>query len=415
MAITHVIVDGSNIATEGRTSPSLAQLDEAVRALLDEYGDLTLTVIVDATFGHRIDESERALFEEGIVNGELVTPPAGAIGRGDAFILQVADKANATVFSNDSFQEFHGSYEWLFDEGRLLGAKPVPSVGWVFVWRTPVRGPTSRRATREARGSKRSGTSSGSDLANLPLPMPTGPPPGGRRKKAAAASVDAPPKKARGASKKAVAKQPAKAAASSGPSAEGEGSGSRNRRRRTSGKASTPINEAMPFITFVSNHPVGSLVDATVDRFSSHGAYATVDGAQCYIPLKAMAIPAPTKAREVLTVGEERTFVVTAFDTPRRGIDLAVPGVGSSEGAAPSATVLHGGAASSGETQPAEEAPSMAVTKKAPAKKAAAKKAPAKKAAAKKAPAKKAPAKKAPAKKAPAKKAPAKKAPAKKA
>jgi hypothetical protein len=55
MAITHVIVDGSNIATEGRTSPSLAQLDEAVRALLDEYGDLTLTVIVDATFGHRID------------------------------------------------------------------------------------------------------------------------------------------------------------------------------------------------------------------------------------------------------------------------------------------------------------------------------------------------------------------------
>ena len=60
----------------------------------------------------------------------------------------------------------------------------------------------------------------------------------------------------------------------------------------------------MPFITFVSNHPVGSLVEATVDRFSSHGAYATVAGAQCYIPLKAMAVPAPTKAREVLTVGE---------------------------------------------------------------------------------------------------------------
>src|SRR5690349_2020064 len=167
MAITHVIVDGSNIATEGRTTPSLKQLDEAVRALLEEYGDLKLTVIVDATFGHRIDESEREMFEEGIVNGELVAPPAGAIGRGDAFILQVADKANATVFSNDSFQEFHGSYEWLFEEGRLLGGKPVPSVGWVFVWRTPVRGPTSRRATREARGSKR-GTSSGSDLANLP-------------------------------------------------------------------------------------------------------------------------------------------------------------------------------------------------------------------------------------------------------
>ena len=32
MALTHVVVDGSNIATEGRTAPSLAQLDEAVRA-----------------------------------------------------------------------------------------------------------------------------------------------------------------------------------------------------------------------------------------------------------------------------------------------------------------------------------------------------------------------------------------------
>jgi hypothetical protein len=410
MAITHVIVDGSNIATEGRTTPSLAQLDEAVRALLAEFGDVKLTVIVDATFGHRIDESERAEFEAGIVNGELVTPPAGAIGRGDAFILQVADKVNATVFSNDSFQEFHGGqYDWLFDEGRLLGAKPVPAIGWVFVWRTPVRGPTSRRATREKRSTKR-GTSSGSELANLPLPMPTSPPPRRGRRAAADTAEDAPAKKAP-ATKKATAK---KAAAKPKAQADGGSDGSRNRRRRSGGKDATPINEPMPFITFVSNHPVGALVDATVDRFSSHGAYATVDGAQCYIPLKAMAVPAPTKAREVLTVGETRTFVVTAFDTPRRGIDLAIPGVESSEAAGPSATVLHGGAASDGETQPAEEAPSMAV-KKAPAKKAAAKKAPAKKAAAKKAPAKKAPAKKAPAKKAPAKKAPAKKAPAKKA
>ena len=35
----HVIVDGSNIATEGRSLPSLAQLDEAVRAFLEEYPD----------------------------------------------------------------------------------------------------------------------------------------------------------------------------------------------------------------------------------------------------------------------------------------------------------------------------------------------------------------------------------------
>src|SRR3954452_23447206 len=133
MVMQHVVVDGSNIATEGRTMPSLHQLDEAVTAFLQEYGSVGLTVVVDATFGHRIADNEKAEYEEAIVNGELVTPPAGAIGRGDAFVLQVADKANASVFSNASFQEYPGSYDWLFDEGRLIGGKPVPHVGWVFV------------------------------------------------------------------------------------------------------------------------------------------------------------------------------------------------------------------------------------------------------------------------------------------
>src|SRR3954452_4168276 len=147
----HVVVDGSNIATEGRAAPSLVQLDEAVRALLAEYPYEVVTVVVDATFGHRIDAKERHAYEDAVVNGELITPPAGAIGRGDAFVLQIADRANADVFSNDSFQEFHGQYQWLFDEGRLIGGKPVTNVGWVFVLRAPVRGPTSRRAVRDAR------------------------------------------------------------------------------------------------------------------------------------------------------------------------------------------------------------------------------------------------------------------------
>ena len=134
----------------------------------------------------------------------------------------------------------------------------------------------------------------------------------------------------------------------------------------------------MPFLAFVTSHPVGSPVEATVDRFSSHGAYAVVDDAQCYIPLKAMSDPPPTKAREALTLGETRTFVVTAFDTPRRGIDLALPGMvdGSTSSSAPD---RHDDGSPYGGTNPAEEAPSMAAAKKAPAKKAAAKKAPAKK------------------------------------
>src|SRR4051795_6952214 len=129
MTEKHVVVDGSNIATEGRTMPSLRQLDEAVQAFIAEHPHDRVTVVVDATFGHRIDSSERDEFEEAVLAGELVSPPAGAIGRGDAFVLQIADKAGATILSNDSFQEFHGDYEWLFDEGRLIGGKPVTGVG----------------------------------------------------------------------------------------------------------------------------------------------------------------------------------------------------------------------------------------------------------------------------------------------
>src|SRR6056297_340145 len=147
------VVDGSNIATEGRSKPSLEQLNEAVDAFREEFPDVDVTVVVDATFGHRIAKSEVKDFDRAVANNELVTPPAGAVGRGDAFILAIADKANAGVFSNDSFQEFHGDYGWLFEHARLIGGKPVPHVGWVFVDRNPVRGPKSRESIRAAKKS----------------------------------------------------------------------------------------------------------------------------------------------------------------------------------------------------------------------------------------------------------------------
>ncbi len=162
-----VVVDGSNLATEGRTAPSLAQLDEAIRAFLTEHPGFTsadVTVVVDATFGHRIDPSEQAAFEEAVEHGEMVTPPAGAVGRGDGFILRIAEKAGALVLSNDSFQEFHAERPWLFEPGRLIGGKPVPGVGWVFTPRTPVRGPRSRSVTAKSkRDSAKSGAAALAD------------------------------------------------------------------------------------------------------------------------------------------------------------------------------------------------------------------------------------------------------------
>ena len=58
MTLSHVVVDGSNIATEGRTKPSLNQLDEAIEAFAAEHPQADITVIVDATFGHRISSKE---------------------------------------------------------------------------------------------------------------------------------------------------------------------------------------------------------------------------------------------------------------------------------------------------------------------------------------------------------------------
>jgi hypothetical protein len=279
MELKHVVVDGSNIATEGRSLPSLKQLDEAVRSFLAENPTEHVTVIVDATFGHRIDASERAEYEEAILAGELITPPAGAIGRGDKFVLQIADRADAAILSNDSFQEFHGEYTWLFDEGRLIGGKPVPGVGWVFLLRTPVRGPASRRSVRDARASGATVSDPGRNRRG-----------GRRRKPSVTPEVEA--------AVQAVADAPR--------------------------EAIVPINEPLPFIEFVANHPVGSHVEGEVERFASHGAYVRASGARCYLGLKFMGDPAPRSAKDVLRIGETRLFAVHGFDTPRRGIDLAL-------------------------------------------------------------------------------------------
>jgi hypothetical protein len=307
----HVVVDGSNIATEGRTKPSLRQLNDAVLAFIEENPHDVITVVVDATFGHRIDPREVAEFDAAVENNELVSPPAGAIGRGDAFVLTIANKANATILSNDSFQEFHADFSWLFDDGRLIGGKPVPNVGWVFVPRAPVRGPVSRRATREAKKgrptaeTKKAGRPS--KLASEPMPEPKGPPPAKRGGRAAKAPTE--PVAVDGAAAAAKPAAPAK------------------RAEAPTGSKQAAVNDVLPYLEFVERHPVGTTVEATVESYSSHGAYASVGGVRCYIPLRYLGDPAPRSARDVVALGERRPFTVVSFHAARRGIDLALPGV----------------------------------------------------------------------------------------
>jgi hypothetical protein len=453
-----VVVDGSNIATEGRTAPSLSQLDAAIMAFLEEFPGFTpsdVTVVVDATFSHRIDPSEVAAFEQAVEHGEMVTPPAGAVGRGDGFILRIAEKAGALVLSNDSFQEFHAERPWLFEPGRLIGGKPVPGVGWVFTPRTPVRGVKSRavtsRSKRAAQGSQSSATADGNGKAEATTAKSTrrsssaskarkadtngsesGSSDGKASKttktakaakttkatkakkaskadaegrtdgvdeglgtakatgkaakatksaktakgnKAATKAVDAvdssdngktgkttkstkavkakkaakaekatkaekvdkvAPAKAVAATKVAKAKGKAavKAAAAKTATAANDKSPSKTPKLTRTGKSSSAregsdeaLNDPSTFLNFIAEHAVGSTFEGTVTSFTSHGAHVSVDGMLCHIPLRGLGSPPPSRARQVLTKGETREFVLISLDAARRRAELALPGV----------------------------------------------------------------------------------------
>jgi hypothetical protein len=296
MALQHIVVDGSNIATEGRSAPSLAQLEEAVAELRRENPDAEVTVIVDATFAHRIDSSELQRFEEAVLKGEYVHPPAGAIGRGDAFLLRVAEKVDGTVLSNDSFQEFHGEHPWLFERGRLIGATPVPGIGWIFTPRTPVRGPTSRKAVRETDRAKRQVT-----------------------------------KAIKVATKEAVGVVPVMTQAQRAGSADG-GRPRRVADATLSKPSPAAVNDPLTFVSFIAEHRLGAEIVGRVEGYTSHGAIVMVGNTQCYVPLANLAHPPPRSAREVLKREEERVFILRALDAQRRGVELALPGVAAVSG-----------------------------------------------------------------------------------
>ena len=379
LADTHyVVVDGSNLATEGRTAPSLEQLDEAVRAYAAEDPNAEIIVVVDATFEHRVSDAERDAARTAMLHGEIISPPAGAIGRGDAFVLRIAERTGATVLSNDSFQEFHGEHPWLFADGRLIGGKPVPGVGWIFTPRLPIRGPKSRAATAEARTRKdpESAPAKAAELARAakkaakraaktkkaskkapskvdtswPI-TPAAPPPRAKLDPVFSSAIDeaveeamhpAKPEKSKGSSKKAPAAK--KAAPQRGTKAKKEAAGKRgdakvkaqvpaeqgDQSKKVRATPPPAVNEPLAFINFVAAFTVGNTVEGEVVSFTSHGAMVDVPlpgggSLHCYIPLTAMGTPPPTKARQVLKKGEVRPFVLAGLDPPRRVAELALP------------------------------------------------------------------------------------------
>ena len=282
-----------------------------------------------------------------------MAPPAGAVGRGDGFILSIAQKAKASILSNDSYQEFHGEYSWLFDEGRLIGGKPVPHVGWVFVNRVPVRGPVSRRSVKEQKivdksPSRRRNTKRDQESVSIsadgPMPVPTSLPPGavppGSRRSAKSEDGRTEERNASGREsgkrdggrhdrgrRDAGQQEPGKQEPGKQEPGKQE-PGKQDQGKHDQGKqaaAAKTTNDLLSFLSFVEHFPVGSAVTGVVESYSSHGAYVLIGDVHGYVPLRLMADPAPRSAREAMELGETVTLVVSSFGAARRSIDLAVP------------------------------------------------------------------------------------------
>jgi hypothetical protein len=332
-----VVVDGSNFATEGRVTPSLAQLDEAVRAFIDEQPNAEVIVVADASFEHRVATNERARFKGAELAGEIVTPPAGAIGRGDAFILKIADRIKGVVLSNDSFQEFHDDYPWLFDEGRLIGGKPVKGVGWVFTPRLPVRNTKTPRPVKKLSVTLSDGAKPSIGTTLTPVKST-------RAKKAAAkvpTKVAKVPRKAKKSLKVVEAeKKPAKATKKSLVKVAKAPPKPKKTTKSIEAPAPPPpavalrrgrhpVNPDADFALFRASHRIGSRVEGEVTAFTSHGAVIKValkngQSIECYAPTTSLGTPAPARARDVLKRGDRRTFRLVTVDAERRIAELAL-------------------------------------------------------------------------------------------
>ncbi|MGP4051581.1 Hsp70 family protein [Streptomyces sp. 2A115] len=143
-----LVVDGSNLAWIGRSPtrvgvyeaddrPSFAQLTAAREALAKKYPDAEIHLVVDASFRHKISEEERDQVGAALSKGDIIQPPAGTEGKGDALIVAIADESDAVIVTNDNYAELQSRYPWLRETGRVLGATHTKGV-WIFTPRTCV-------------------------------------------------------------------------------------------------------------------------------------------------------------------------------------------------------------------------------------------------------------------------------------
>lgn len=143
-----LVVDGSNLAWIGHSPsrpgvyeegdrPSFAQLLDARAALAKKFPGADIHVVVDATFRHKVAEEEKAAVVAALSKGDILQPPAGTEGKGDALVVAIADESGAVAVTNDNYVELQSRHPWLRESGRVLGATYTKGV-WIFTLRTCV-------------------------------------------------------------------------------------------------------------------------------------------------------------------------------------------------------------------------------------------------------------------------------------
>ena len=252
-------------------------------AFIEEHPDALITVVVDATFGHRIDSSEVAEFDAAVANNEVVAPPAGADrsrrrvraqhrqqGRRHGPLQRLASRSSTAT------------YTWLFDEGRLIGGKPVPHIGWVFVARMPVRGPISRTAVKEARRKQDGDVAPAASAAVARAVRCAAGEPGGEPADAGAEGAAARRRDAAGTAERRRRRRARRRRSAPPKPGGGTASGTPKAHRSTTCCRSS---------SFVEHHPVGTQRQRDVE--TTRRTARTSRSATCvgYVPLRLMADP----------------------------------------------------------------------------------------------------------------------------
>jgi len=88
-----VIVDADTLAGWRRSSPSLAQLHQALLHLNAQHREVPVAVLADPALKHKLAVAEQDDFDADIASGVVVCSPAGAVDGTDGFFAAVMERA----------------------------------------------------------------------------------------------------------------------------------------------------------------------------------------------------------------------------------------------------------------------------------------------------------------------------------